>query len=106
MSKSSDIIHKVRQAFKKKVIFSRHALKQMTTQDRMIRTTEVYEIIKKGELIEDYPDDPRGHSCLIGGRTKEKRDIHVNCSPKEDHLLIITVYPITPEFWIDLKHRR
>ena len=45
-----------------------------------------------GDLIEDYPEDPRGHSCLLLGRANDGRPIHVVCSPKPDYLAIITAY--------------
>jgi len=39
-----------------------HALYQMNLPERMITKEEV---ILNGEIIEDYPDDIRGHSCLM-----------------------------------------
>jgi len=75
--------------------------------ERMILTQEVYEAIEKGELIEDYPDDPRGHSCLIGCRTSNGRWIHVVCAPTEEYFLIITAYiPSLDEWKHDMKTRR
>ena len=43
----------------------------------MISPSEVRSVIEKGIVIEDYPDDRRGHSCLILGRGSEGRAIHV-----------------------------
>ena len=43
-------------------------------------------------MIEDYPDDVRGHSCLLLGVIEKNRVIHVVCAPKEDFLAIITAY--------------
>ena len=45
-----------------------------------------------GDLIEDYPEEPRGHSCLLLGRASDGQPIHVVCSPKSDYLVIITAY--------------
>lgn len=61
-----DVLNKIKQLYLKKVLFTAHALNQMSLPERLISTKEVYEVIEKGELIEDYPDDMRGHSCLIG----------------------------------------
>lgn len=59
-----------------------------------------------GELIEDYPDDFRGHSCLILGLGNEQRAIHIVCSPKDDYLAIITAYLPNPNQWsLDFKRR-
>ncbi len=52
----------------------------------MITRDEIEEVIRSGEVIEDYPDDVRGHSCLLLGYGKENRPIHVVCSPKDDYL--------------------
>jgi hypothetical protein len=57
------------------------------------------DIEENGEVIEDYPDDPRGHSCLILGRGEEGRSIHVVCSPKDEFLAIITAYVPSADEW-------
>ena len=33
-----------------------------------------------GEIIEDYPDDYYGPSCLISGTTANDRPLHIQCS--------------------------
>ncbi len=71
----------------------------MLQGDRMITTEEVRTVIENGEVIEDYPDDSRGHSCLIFGRGNDGRPIHIVCSPKEEFLAIITVYIPDPSEW-------
>ena len=43
--------------------FSRHALDQSV--QRQIAVADVRETILRGEVIEDYPDDKYGPSCLI-----------------------------------------
>ena len=73
----------------------------------MITPSEVEAAVRTGELIEDYPSDPRGHSCLLLGWGEEGRPIHVVCSPKEDYLAIITTYLPDPDQWAnDFKRRR
>ncbi len=79
----------------------------MSLPDRMITTTEVRVTVKTGELIEDYPDDPRGHSCLVLGRTETEGPLHVVCAAKEDYLAVITAYvPNTEEWEDDFKKRK
>jgi hypothetical protein len=79
----------------------------MNAPERMISTFEVMQVVENGEVIEDYPEDPRGHSCLMMGLGEGKRPIHVVCSPKNDYLAIITAYLPDPEKWTeDFKHRR
>jgi hypothetical protein len=79
----------------------------MARPDRMITTAEVRFVIDDGEVIEDYPDDPRGHSCLILGHGDDGRAIHAVCSPKDEFLAIITAYLPDPEEWsADFRTRK
>lgn len=107
MVNDSGIVVRVRAAADRKVLFLPHAMQQMTSQERMITTKEVRSVIDRGEVIEDYPEDPRGHSCLILGEGDENRSIHVVCAPKEDFLAIITAYLPHENEWNDnFKVRR
>jgi hypothetical protein len=36
--------------------------------------------IEGGEIIEYYPEDKYGPSCLILGYTKKRRPLHIQCS--------------------------
>ena len=68
---------------------------------------EVRNVVKRGELVEDYPEDLRGHSCLLPGYKLDDTPIHVVCSPKEDCLAVITAYNPNLEEWeCDYKRRR
>ena len=67
----------------------------------MITTSEVQSVIETGEIIEEYPEDPRGYSYLLLGHGKGGRPIHVVCSPKGDFLAIITAYLPSPREWSD-----
>jgi hypothetical protein len=69
-------------------------------------TIEVETVATQGELIEDYPEDARGHSCLLLGFGEGGRPIHAVCSPKDDYLAIITAYLPDPAQWSrDFKRR-
>ena len=64
-------------------------------------------VIANGEVIEDYPDDKYGPSCLAFGMTKSGRPLHIQCSyPSRKVVKIITLYQPDPEQWIDDKVRR
>lgn len=99
MSGGKNFINKVRTAAKKKYLYLPHAIGQMSRVDRMITTKEVRVVIENGEIVENYPDDSRGHSCLICGQGKNGRPIHIVCSPKEEFLAIITAYIPNPDEW-------
>jgi len=106
MINESDILILVRKAARKKRLFLLHALRQMSRPERMISTTEIRSVLENGEVIEDYSEDPRGHSCLMLGYGDAGRPIHVTCSPKKDFLAIITAYiPDKNEWSNDFKKR-
>jgi len=71
----------------------------MLRPDRMIRGAEVRRVIAGGEVIEDYPEDARGPSCLLLGYGDQDRPIHVVCAPRDDYLAIITAYLPDPQEW-------
>ena len=67
---------------------------------REIEAEEIEEAICKGTIIEPYPDDPRGASCLILGFVSGDRPLQVICGKiEEDEILIITAYEPDPREW-------
>jgi len=90
-----------------RIIYSAHAVDEMNAEDELITIAEVRHVVFKGEIIEDYPEDKRGHSCLMFAVPEGKRPVHVVCSPKEEYLAIITTYIPSLEKWeSDFKTRR
>jgi heterodisulfide reductase subunit C len=80
--------------------FSKHAVDQSIL--RQIRVQEIREAIANGQVIEDYPEDKYGPSCLICGLTQAQRPVHVQCSyPSRSLIKIITVYEPDPQRWND-----
>jgi hypothetical protein len=50
-------------------------------------------VLSRGKILEEYPDDPRGESCLILGFTAEGTPVHIVCGKNPSgHLTLITVY--------------
>jgi hypothetical protein len=99
--KTARIEDRVRSSGDQRILFLSHAVRQMARPDRMIKTWEVRNVIETGVVIEEYPDDPRGGSCLILGRGIADRPVHVVCSPKADFLAIITAYLPGRNEWSD-----
>ncbi|MBH0200329.1 MAG: DUF4258 domain-containing protein [Nitrospira sp.] len=96
-----------RQAAEKKLLFLPHAIRQMSRPERMITPQEVERVVMTGALVEDYPQDSRGHSCLLLGLGDGARAIHVVCSPKAEYLAVITAYlPDTDQWSSDYRRRR
>ena len=78
----------------------------MSRPNRMISPEEVRNVIEQSDVIEDYPDDQRGHSCLMFGYSIGDRPIHVVCAPKGDYLAIITAYIPSMEEWEENYKKR
>jgi hypothetical protein len=99
MDRTPDIVKEVRTASARRRLYLPHAIRQMARPDRMIAASEVCAAVESGELIEDYPYDPRGHSCLMLGFGTNRRPIHVVCSPKNDYLATIMAYVPDADNW-------
>jgi hypothetical protein len=86
--------------------FSKHAVDQSII--RRILVQEVREVIANGRIIEDYPDDKYGPSCLILGFTQAQRPLHIQCSyPSRPIIKIITLYEPNVDKWnSDFTQRR
>jgi hypothetical protein len=97
----TNILTLVHQAAAKRLLFLPHSIRQMSRPERLITTSEIHSVVEHGEIIEDYPEDVRGHSCLILGYGEENRAIHVVCSPKDEYLAIITTYLPDADEWLD-----
>ena len=99
-------IELIRGAAQQAVLFTPHAITQMTALDRLIEPDEVLNVIRHGVIIEDYLHDRRGHSSLLLGTGEGERPIHVVCAPKKDHLTIITAYIPDADFWDEEFRKR
>jgi len=82
-----------------------HALERCL--ERGISPEEVKEALLRGEIIETYPKDKYGPSCLVYGNTRKGKILHVQCSI--DPVWIITTHDptLSPDEWEDdFKRRR
>ena|SRR5947209_6851720 len=85
--------------------FSKHAVDQSIL--RHLTLQEIREAIAGGEIIEDYPDDKYGPSCLIFGYTQAGRPLHIQCSsPARPVIKVITLYEPDPNLWVNFKARK
>ena len=85
--------------------YSQHATDQSII--RNISVEEVFDAIARCELIETYPDDKFGPSCLVLGFTAANRPLHIHCSyPSRPIIKLITLYEPDPARWIDFRVRR
>ena len=85
--------------------YSKHATDQSIL--RRITLQELREVMATAEIIEDYPNDKYGPSCLIVGFTRNNRPLHIQCTyPSRSLIKIVTIYEPNPDEWIDWKVRR
>jgi hypothetical protein len=103
----SSLVEAIKYSARLRILYLPHALDEMNAPDEMIMPEEVQQVVFSGEIVEDYPADPRGHSCLMLGYGKDKRPVHVVCAPEPTFLAVITVYVPTPNRWeSDWKTRK
>jgi hypothetical protein len=85
-------------------LLSDHASKRGV--ERGISSGEIEQAVLSGEVIEDYPDDKYGPSCLILGATENDRILHVQLS-YPPQVKVITLYEPSPQEWeADWKTRK
>ncbi len=77
---------------------SQHAERERHNDYLMLADLE--NAVLTGEIIEMYPDDPRGASCLISGKTADRSPVHIVIGflPK-GWIRFITVYVPDPNKW-------
>lgn len=105
-SEKTAFLAEIRQVAEKRILFLSHAMSQITHPERMISVAEVRQAIFHGQIIEDYPEDARGHSALLLGFGEANRPLHVVCAPKKDYLAVITAYLPDAEQWAENFTRR
>jgi hypothetical protein len=87
------------------VEYSLHAVRQMV--ERNITPEEIVQTVLAGEVIEDYPDDKYGPSCLVCGTTKNRRVLHVQCThPGRLLVKVVTAYEPDPAGWDETFKQR
>jgi hypothetical protein len=91
----------------KDFVLTRHAARECA-KDR-INGEDLLQAISSSKVIEEYPEDVRGLSCLVLGHTKNGRPIHVVLGNLDvDVLTVITAYrpDLQPYRWSEDYHRR
>lgn len=102
MTDIAEIVSKIKN---RQYEFSKHAVDQSIVRDISVPEME-QAILENALIIEDYPNDKYGPSCLILGYTLNGRPLHVQCSyPNRPLVKIITLYQPDPELWIDDRIR-
>jgi hypothetical protein len=84
--------------------FSKHAADQM--MQRRILVSDIKEALAAPEVLEHYPNDKYGPSCLVLAFSSKGKALHVVCThPDRELLKIITVYEPDPNLWLEFRTR-
>lgn len=93
------ILEAIRQAFEQRTyLFTTHGSQRAA--QRLITSAELETAMMNAEVIEDYPDDKYGPSCLLMGVADTGRVLHVQVSYPPT-VKIITVYEPSLADWED-----
>jgi hypothetical protein len=86
--------------------FTQHALKRVV--ERNIANHEIREAGAHAVIIEDYPADKYGPSCLLLGFSIANRPLHIQVTRRagQTRLKIITLYEADPAEWVNYIERR
>ena len=92
---------------KKKYRLTSHAEREREADHIALQEIEEAVLSEQCEIIEDYPTDPRGHSCLVLGFTSASLPIHMVCGRlNEEEFLVITLYRPDPVQWVNWRIRK
>ena len=83
---------------------AQHAQQEMVEDE--ISLDELLEAIRRGEILEHYPEHRRGACCLVYGPTDEGRPLHIVCTTAQPMLILITAYEPRPPKWRTPRERR
>ena len=78
-----------------------HALKR--AQERGINRQQAKDVLRNGQIIEQYPDAEPFPKCLLMAEVEAGRPLYVALAYDEadDYLYIVTVHWLDPEKWED-----
>lgn len=91
----------------RRLVFRVHAVRRMF--ERGINPTDVAEVLRSGEIIEEYATDIPFPSRLVLGHVANDRSLHVVAADDDrgEMTYIITVYEPDPDQWTaDLRRRK
>ncbi len=84
--------------------YTLHAVERTTI--RKVSRAEIEQAVNRAEVIEEYPQDKYGPSCLLYGKTDLGRALHIQVSCPPASVKIITVYEPDPDEWEDNRRRK
>lgn len=82
----------------KDYFFSKHADEERTKDN--LTAGEIEQAILAGKVIKERPDDPRGESRLVVGKTPDGRILHVVIGTRLARPIVVTVYLPKQQKWV------
>ena len=106
MSKEILNIDKIRKCVDShNILWTRHCLSRMNQRDILISNVKL--AINNGSIIEYYYEAYPYPSCLIVGKDKYNKSIHIVVGINEDTIYMITAYyPDTDKWENNMRNRR
>ena len=106
MYKESINIETIKQCIERKnIIWTKHCLNRLNQRNILI--SDVKKAVSNGSIIEYYTDDYPYPSCLVLGKGKNNRNMHVVCAVGQEFVSMITAYYPDDDMWEkDMKTRR
>jgi len=96
---SERIVERLReQAEKDNIRLTVHGQTEMVAEN--ISYAALREALLESQVIESYPDHQRGACCLICGRARSGRYLHLVCTTTLEVIVVITVYEPKLPKWV------
>ncbi len=106
MARRPGLLQAIRAAFERRQFrLTVHGLQEATGDEIAIADIRDAIMDQNGEILEDYPDDARGPSCLILAWMADERPLHVVVSHPPE-VAVITAYVPDRDRWVDFRKRR
>lgn len=106
MTSDSGLLGSIRAEFLEgRYRFTLHAVQEATRVRIAVDDVASAVLDENAVIIEDYPEDPRGPSCLILGWTQSGNPLHLVVAYPPDPA-VITVYRPDSDKWVDYRTRR
>ena len=86
------------------LMMTAHADEEAREED--ISLQDIHELIRNGEVIEDYPSHRRGSCCLIHATLSSGRNLHLVITTEKIPARVITVYEPRQPYWATPRERR
>jgi hypothetical protein len=81
-----------------------HTIKRCDSRNILLE--EIEQVLAKGKVIEEYPDDKPFPSCLIMDFVRSCLPLYVVCAFSGEKAYIITAHWLDPTKWLDPWTRR